>query len=188
MLVSSVPIWLSGQRCCAQPEGSSRPMAITAPGAYYRPFEANSLTEFHSHLFTGIIALAAPNADQVVRGMLGTYHERLGDQRQQQSGAVPAGWGRVYGSSNRQSFAGTVSPTLNSSVTGFQVGSDVYVNTNDAGQTQRVGLFVGHSTLKGNVKGFNGGWQDLDAGKTTLRGATLVRKLCKTVLVSASAK
>ena len=120
-----------------------------------------------------IYAALFPAADQVVRGMLGTYHERLGDQRQQQSGAVPAGWGRVYGSSNRQSFAGTVSPTLNSSVTGFQVGSDVYVDTNDAGQTQRVGLFVGHSTLKGNVKGFNGGWQDLDAGKTTLRGDSL---------------
>ncbi|MDY7066764.1 hypothetical protein PsexTeo8_32290 [Pseudomonas extremaustralis] len=120
-----------------------------------------------------IYAALFPAADQVVRGMLGTYHERLGDQRQQQSDAVPAGWGRVYGSSNRQSFAGTVSPTLDSSVTGFQVGSDVYVDTNDAGQTQRVGFFVGHSTLKGNVKGFNGGWQDLDAGKTTLRGDSL---------------
>ncbi len=120
-----------------------------------------------------IYAALLPAADQVVRGMLGTYHERLGDQRQQQSGTALAGWGRVYGSSNRQSFAGTVNPTLKSSTMGFQVGSDVYVDTNDSGQTQRIGFFVGHSTLKGNVKGFNGGWQDLDAGKTTLRGDSL---------------
>jgi len=61
-----------------------------------------------------------------------------------------------------------VSPTLDSTVKGFQAGSDVYTATDDSGRTHRIGLFVGHSTLKGNVKGFNGGWQDLDAGKTTL--------------------
>jgi len=43
--------------------GGSSVMVITAPGAYYRPFESNSLTEFHNHLFGSIIALAAPNAD-----------------------------------------------------------------------------------------------------------------------------
>ena len=116
-----------------------------------------------------IYAALFPAAQQMVQDMLGTYHERLGDQSQQlQVGAFPAGWGRVYGGSNRQSFAGTVSPTLDSSVTGYQVGSDVYADT-----TQHVGFFVGHSTLKGNVKGFNGGWQDKDAGKTTLRGDSL---------------
>lgn len=121
-----------------------------------------------------IYAVVFPAADQIVRGMLGTYHERMGDQsQQQQTGAFTAGWARVYGNSSRQGFAGTVSPTLDSTVTGLQVGSDVYANTNDSDQTQRAGLFVGHSTLKGNVKGFNGGWQDRDAGKTTLRGDSL---------------
>jgi len=43
--------------------GSSSVMSISAPGAYYRPFETNSLTEFHNHLFGTIVALAAPNAD-----------------------------------------------------------------------------------------------------------------------------
>lgn len=43
--------------------GGSSVMAISAPGAYYRPFEANSLTEFHNHLFGDIKALACPNAD-----------------------------------------------------------------------------------------------------------------------------
>lgn len=121
-----------------------------------------------------VYAALFPAAQQIVQGMLGTYHERMGDQRQQQrTGAFPAGWGRVYGSSSRQGFAGTVSPTLDSSITGFQVGSDVYAGTLDDGLLQRLGFFVGHSRLRGNVKGFNDGWQDKDAGKTTLRGDSL---------------
>ncbi len=53
------------------------------------------------------------------------------------------------------------------------MGSDLYAGTTANGHVQRSGFFVGHSTLKGNVKGFNGGWQDKDAGKTTLRGDSL---------------
>ncbi|MBV4455443.1 MULTISPECIES: autotransporter family protein [Pseudomonas] len=111
-----------------------------------------------------------PAADQMVRATMGTYHERMGDQSAQQTGGTRGGWGRVYGNRSRQQFEGTVSPTLDSSVKGFQVGTDVYAHTDDSGRTQHAGLFVGHSTLKGNVKGFNGGWEDKDAGKTTLRG------------------
>ena len=121
-----------------------------------------------------VYATLFPVAQQIVQGMLGTYHERMGDQsQQQQTGAFPAGWGRVYGSSTRQSFAGTVSPTLDSSITGFQVGSDVYADTAANGQIRRAGFFVGHSRLSGDVKGFNGGFQDKDAGSTTLRGDSL---------------
>ncbi|MBN2975985.1 autotransporter outer membrane beta-barrel domain-containing protein [Pseudomonas lactucae] len=121
-----------------------------------------------------VYAALFPAAKQIVQGMLGTYHERMGDQRQQQhTGAFPAGWGRVYGSSSSQGSAGTVNPTLRSSVTGFQVGSDVYAGTLDNGLLQRLGFFVGHSRLRGNVKGFNEGWQDKDAGTTTLRGDSL---------------
>ncbi|WP_447892715.1 autotransporter family protein [Pseudomonas marginalis] len=120
-----------------------------------------------------IYAALFPAAQQMVQGMLGTFHQRMGDQsQQQQTGALPAGWGRVYGTSSRQSFAGTVNPTLDSSVTGFQVGSDVYAGTMGDGQ-QRLGFFVGHSRLKGTVKGFNGGREDKSAGKTTLRGDSL---------------
>ncbi|TFY91299.1 autotransporter outer membrane beta-barrel domain-containing protein [Pseudomonas nabeulensis] len=121
-----------------------------------------------------VYAAQFPAADQVIKAMLGTYHERMGDQsQQQQTGAFPAGWGRVYGSNSRQSFAGTVNPTLDSSITGFQVGTDLFANTLDNGLTQRIGFFVGHSRLRGDIKGFNGGWQNKDAGSTTLRSDSL---------------
>ncbi|MDN6866340.1 MULTISPECIES: autotransporter outer membrane beta-barrel domain-containing protein [Pseudomonas] len=121
-----------------------------------------------------VYAVLFPAVQQVVQAMLGTYHERLGDQlQQQQTGAFAAGWGRVYGNSSRQSYAGTVSPTLDSSVSGFQVGTDVYAGVLDNGLQQRAGFFVGHSTLKGDVKGFSDARQDQDTGNTTLRGDSL---------------
>jgi len=49
--------------------GGNSVMAVVAPGAYYRPFNTDNLCEFHSHLFSNITALAAPNAD-------GTFNER----------------------------------------------------------------------------------------------------------------
>ncbi|NVZ50677.1 autotransporter outer membrane beta-barrel domain-containing protein [Pseudomonas sp. B6002] len=121
-----------------------------------------------------VYAALFPATQQIVQGMLGTYHERMGEQSQQQhTDASPASWGRMYGRSTRQSFTGTVSPTLDSSITGFQVGSDLYVATSSTGQTQRAGVFIGHSRLSGDVKGFNGGFQDKDAGNATLRGDSL---------------
>ncbi|MHA4979735.1 autotransporter family protein [Pseudomonas extremorientalis] len=156
-----------------QPPGPEIIVPLPSPGE--RPLPPNPGTEPEPIYRKEVPIYAAlfPAADQIVRAMLGTYHERMGDQSQQQSGNGLAGWGRVYGSSSRQGFAGTVSPTLDSTVKGFQAGSDVYTATDDSGRTHRVGLFVSHSTLKGSVKGFNGGWQDLDAGKTTLRADSL---------------
>ncbi len=79
----------------------------------------------------------------------------------------------MYGNNGRQRFEGTVNPSLDSSVTGFQVGTDVFASALGNGSTQHAGFFVGHSRLTGDVKGFNGGFQDKDAGNTTLRGDSL---------------
>ena len=117
-----------------------------------------------------LYAALFPAAQQLVQAMLGTYHERMGDQSQQQpAGPFTAGWARVYGSNGRQGFAGDVAPTLDSSTTGFQAGTDLFSSTLDNGITQRAGFFVGHSRLTGDVKGFNNGWQNMQAGSTTLR-------------------
>lgn len=49
--------------------GKSSVMAVVATGAYYRPFNVKNLTEYHSHLFSDLRALAIPTAD-------GTFNER----------------------------------------------------------------------------------------------------------------
>lgn len=43
--------------------GNLRVKAVIAPGAYYRPFNTLDTTENHTHLFSNVIALAAPAAD-----------------------------------------------------------------------------------------------------------------------------
>ena len=60
-----------------------------------------------------IYAALFPAAQQIVQGMLGTFHQRMGDQsQQQQTGAFPAGWGRVYGTSSRQDEIGQLMGVL----------------------------------------------------------------------------
>ncbi|WP_445178176.1 autotransporter outer membrane beta-barrel domain-containing protein [Pseudomonas sp. McL0111] len=112
-----------------------------------------------------------PAAAQLTLNALGTFHDRQGDQRLlTETGAFGAGWGRVYGKNLEQTWAGTVTPRLDGSLNGFQVGNDLYSAATSGGQTQRIGFFVGHSRLQGDVDGFNEGFEDNSAGKIKLEG------------------
>jgi outer membrane autotransporter protein len=112
-----------------------------------------------------------PAAAQLALSALGTFHDRQGDQRLlSETGAFGAGWGRVYGKNLDQTWAGTVTPHLNGSLNGFQVGNDLYSWQTSGGQTQRIGLLVGHSRIQGDVDGFNEGFEHNSAGKIKLEG------------------
>ncbi|MFJ2485312.1 autotransporter outer membrane beta-barrel domain-containing protein [Pseudomonas sp. NPDC087639] len=112
-----------------------------------------------------------PAAAQLTLNALGTFHDRQGDQRLlSETGAFGASWGRVYGKNLEQTWAGTVTPRLDGSLNGFQVGTDLYGSQTSGGQTQRIGFFVGHSRLKGDVDGFNEGFEGNSAGKIKLEG------------------
>ncbi|MGH8385972.1 MAG: autotransporter outer membrane beta-barrel domain-containing protein [Pseudomonas sp.] len=115
-----------------------------------------------------------PAAAQLALSALGTFHDRQGDQRLLiETGTFGAGWGRVYGKNFDQTWAGTVTPRLDGSLNGFQVGNDLFGSQLAGGQTQRTGFFVGHSRLKGDVDGFNQGFEDKRAGKVELEGDSL---------------
>ncbi|KAB0487903.1 outer membrane autotransporter barrel domain-containing protein [Pseudomonas reinekei] len=115
-----------------------------------------------------------PAAAQLALNALGTFHDRQGDQRLlTETGTFGAGWGRVYGKNFEQTWAGTVTPKLDGSLNGFQVGNDLFGSQLSGGQTQRTGFFVGHSRLKGDVDGFNQGFEDRRAGKVELEGDSL---------------
>ncbi|MCG6575763.1 autotransporter outer membrane beta-barrel domain-containing protein [Pseudomonas sp. AF32] len=112
-----------------------------------------------------------PAAAQLTLMALGTFHDRQGDQRLlTETGAFGAGWGRVYGKDLDQTWAGTVSPRFDGSIKGFQVGNDLYSAPLSGGQTHRIGFFVGHTELNGNVDGFNQGFKERRAGKIELDG------------------
>lgn len=114
-----------------------------------------------------------PAAAQLTMAALGTFHDRQGDQRLlRETGPFSAGWGRLYGKHFDQTWSGTVSPRLDASLDGFQVGNDLFGSQTSGGQTWRTGLFVGHSRLRGDVDGFNQGFEGKHAGKIQLEGDT----------------
>lgn len=112
-----------------------------------------------------------PAVAQLTLTALGTFHDRQGDQRLlSQTGPFSAGWGRVYGKNIDQTSAGTVTPRLNGSLDGFQIGNDLFGWQTSGGQIQRAGFFVGHTRLRGDVDGFNQGLEGKRAGKVELEG------------------
>lgn len=119
-------------------------------------------------------SVVPPAAAQLSLTALGTFHDRQGDQRLlTETGALSAGWGRVYGKNLEQTWAGTVTPRLDGSLNGFQVGNDLFSSQLTSGQTQRSGFFIGHSRLQGDVDGFNEGFEGKHSGKVKLLGDSL---------------
>ncbi|TLP70188.1 autotransporter outer membrane beta-barrel domain-containing protein [Pseudomonas nitroreducens] len=116
-----------------------------------------------------VYSAVPPVAALLVTSAIGTFHERQGEQSLLgETGGAPAGWVRVMGQRLRQSWSGTVSPSFNGHLNGFQVGHDLFGAAMDNGYIQRAGLFVGHSSVDGDVRGFNLGFEDLRAGDLDL--------------------
>ena len=121
-----------------------------------------------------VYSVVVPAAQLLTLQALGTFHDRQGEQSLlSETGAVAAGWGRVYGSDFNKSWSGTVSPSFDGSIKGYQVGHDLYAWQTNGGQIQRLGLFVGQSRLQGDVKGFAEGFQGRRSGQVSLDGDNL---------------
>lgn len=115
-------------------------------------------------------AVAAAAAQQLGLTTLGTFHERQGDQLilAGNSGLLRAGWGRVIGEEREQSWKGTVSPSFDGSLYGFQAGLDLFANEGDGGSRNHAGVFVGKTWMDGDIRGFALGWNNLTVGKMKL--------------------
>lgn len=145
-----------------QPAASSPPLPTAVAGAEPIPLY---------RLEVPVYSVNIPAAQVMTLQALGTFHDRQGEQSLlTETGAVPAGWGRAYGSDFNKSWSGTVAPSFDGTVKGYQVGHDLYAAETSGGQTQRFGLFVGQSRLRGDVKGFSMGFQDNRSGRVKLDG------------------
>jgi outer membrane autotransporter protein len=121
-----------------------------------------------------LYAVVPPVAALLAQTSIGTFHDRQGEQSLlTEKGAVAAGWARTFGSHLRQSWSGTVAPSFDGSINGYQIGHDVYAWTSDSGMRQRVGLFASQSQLDGDVRGFNLGFKNAKAGDIRLDGDSL---------------
>ncbi|WP_310191066.1 autotransporter outer membrane beta-barrel domain-containing protein [Pseudomonas hunanensis] len=149
----------------------SPPIAAPAPGQpdLPTPVAGESLALYRPEV--PVYAVAPRGAAIIARQALGTFHQRQGDQRLLGGqGGLSASWGQAYGGTLRQQWTGTVSPSLDGDLYGFKVGQDLFVHVSDSGLRQHVGLYVSHSRLEADVKGFALAQQDRSVGDLKLDG------------------
>ena len=147
------------------------PVAAPAPGQAElpAPVQGESLPLYRPEV--PVYAAAPRGAAIIARQALGTFHQRQGDQQLLQGhGSLPASWGQAYGEALRQQWSGTVSPSLDGSLYGFKVGQDVFAKVSDTGYRQHMGLYVSHSRLDADVKGFALALEDRSVGDLKLDG------------------
>ncbi|QVM89368.1 autotransporter outer membrane beta-barrel domain-containing protein [Pseudomonas entomophila] len=147
------------------------PVAAPAPGqaALPSPPPGQNLPLYRPEV--PVYATAARGAAIIARQALGTFHQRQGDQRLLAgNGTLSASWGQAYAGNLRQQWSGTVSPSLDGNLYGFKVGQDLYAQASDSGYRQHMGLYLGHSRLDADVKGFALAVKDRRVGDLKLDG------------------
>jgi outer membrane autotransporter protein len=118
---------------------------------------------------TPVYAVTVPMARALSQAALGTFHERQGRQDMLQGqGAVRSAWLRVLGQRSEVAWRGDAAPAFDGSMSGAQAGLDLYATVNDAGRRDQFGVFVGHSRMKGDVRGFALGWEHLRVGRADM--------------------
>lgn len=119
-------------------------------------------------------AVVPAAAHYLAAATLGTFHERRGEQSQlHSSGAMPTTWGRIFGQDTETKWDGTVEPSFDGKLFGFQAGQDVLGRESDSGHIDRLGLFLGYSRMNGDVRGQTLGWNDVAVGDMHLDGTSL---------------
>ena len=120
---------------------------------------------------TPTYSVVPPVAQYLGLASIGTFHERRGEQALLEgNGAMPAAWARVYGSDGDIKWSGTVAPTFDGSLVGFQAGLDLIGWESAAGHHDRAGLFIDRAGADGDVRGQALGWNDLSVGGVKLNG------------------
>ena len=142
------------------------------PGA--TPVEAEVVPLYRIEVPT--YAVVPPVAHHLALSTLGTFHERRGEQSLLRGGGwLPTSWARVFGQSAEMGWSGTVTPSFDGNLIGFQAGQDVFGRETETGHQDLFGLFIAHAGTDGDVKGQALGWNglsvgDIDMGATSFGG------------------
>jgi autotransporter family porin len=116
---------------------------------------------------TPTYAVVPAAAHQLALAALGAFHERRGEQALLRgSGAFPSSWARVFGQDVERKWSGAVAPTFDGDLSGYQVGQDLIGWGAD--RANRIGVVVGQSRMRGDVRGQALGWNDLSVGTLAL--------------------
>ena len=121
-----------------------------------------------------LYAAASRSAALLPRLTLSTFHERQGEQNLlNETGPIAAGWARTVGDQLRQRWSGTVTPSLDGDLRGYQVGHDLYAVLDNDGYRHHLGLYLGHARLTGDISGFALGFTDIHVGDVRLDGDSI---------------
>jgi outer membrane autotransporter protein len=100
---------------------------------------------------------------------IGTFHDRQGAQMLlSETGTLPATWVRVWGEHADQQSGGAVDPEFTGTISGVQVGQDLYAARTQSGHQDHFGLFFGYAGAAGNVNGLALGFPNFAAGNLSI--------------------
>lgn len=114
-----------------------------------------------------------PVAEHLAMTTLGTFHERRGEQSLLSNTELSPVWGRIFGQDTEMGWSGTVSPSFDGTLFGFQGGFDLFGRETASGQVDRAGLFVAYASMNGDVRGQALGQNNLSVGSIDLDGTSV---------------
>ena len=114
-----------------------------------------------------------PVAEHLAMATVGTFHERRGEQSLLSNAELSPVWGRIFGQDTEMGWSGTVSPSFDGTLFGFQGGFDLFGRETASGGIDRAGLFVAYASMKGDVRGQALGWNNLSVGSIDLDGTSV---------------
>ncbi|UVK39274.1 autotransporter outer membrane beta-barrel domain-containing protein [Mesorhizobium sp. AR10] len=120
-----------------------------------------------------VYSAVPPVAEHLALATLGTFHERRGEQSLLSNTELQPIWGRVFGQDAKMSWSGTVSPSFDGTLFGFQAGFDAFGRETTSGQVDRAGLFIAYGSMNGDVRGQALGWNNLSVGGIDLGGTSI---------------
>ncbi|TIQ33252.1 MAG: autotransporter outer membrane beta-barrel domain-containing protein [Mesorhizobium sp.] len=120
-----------------------------------------------------VYSAVPPVADHLALATLGTFHERRGEQILLSDPEINPVWGRVFGQDTKLGWSGTVSPSFDGTLFGFQAGFDAFGREGASGEIDRAGLFIAYANMNGDVRGQALGQNNLAVGDIDLGGTSV---------------
>ncbi|WP_246674918.1 autotransporter outer membrane beta-barrel domain-containing protein [Mesorhizobium sp. B2-3-6] len=120
-----------------------------------------------------VYSAVPPVAEHLAMTTLGTFHERRGEQSLLSNTELSPVWGRIFGQDAKMGWSGTVSPSFEGTLFGFQGGFDVLGQETASGGVDRAGLFIAYASMNGDVRGQALGQNDLGVGDIDLGGTSV---------------
>ncbi|WP_137928934.1 autotransporter family protein [Mesorhizobium comanense] len=158
----------------AAPPADPPPPPPAVPTAVpYLPTPAPGQTILLYRIEVPVYSALPPVADHLAMATLGTFHERRGEQSLLSDTELQPVWGRIFGQDAEMGWSGTVSPSFDGTLLGFQAGFDALGRETASGGIDRAGLFVAYGSMNGNVRGQALGQDDLAVGKIDLGGTSV---------------